>query len=78
MKYCPGRSNIRIKSNPKFLGDRPIMTIGYEYRSWKILGFIATGGMETLFQVSPIYLITMIFSGVSAETGRVIDPQRNL
>ena len=41
MKEWPGGSHIFMKSNPRFTDDRPLMAIGYKYRSQKVLGFIS-------------------------------------
>ena len=44
MKYWPGGSYIVMNSNPIFPGGRPLMAIGYNYNSRKVLGSIATEG----------------------------------
>ena len=44
MKDWPGGSYLVFKSTPIFLGERPLLAIGYKYNSRKVLGFIATGG----------------------------------
>ena len=38
----PGRSYHIMRINPRALGDQPLMNIGYKYKYWKVLGFIAT------------------------------------
>ena len=42
MKYWTGGSYLVMKSNPRFPGGRPLLSIGYKYISRKFLGFIAT------------------------------------
>ena len=42
MKECPGWSHLVMKSNPRVPSDRPLIAIGYKYKSWKVLVFIDT------------------------------------
>ena len=44
MKDWPGESYLVLKSNPRFPGERPLLSIGYKYNSSKVIGFIATEG----------------------------------
>ena len=44
MKEWPGGSNLVMKSTTRVPGDRPLMSIRFEYISQKVLGFIATEG----------------------------------
>ena len=41
MKDWPGGSYLVFNSTPIFLGERPLLAIGYKYNSRKVLGFIA-------------------------------------
>ena len=41
MKEWPVGSHLFMKSMPRVHGDRPLMVIGYKYRSQKVLGFIS-------------------------------------
>ena len=41
-KDWPGGSYLVLKSTPRFLGEIPLLAIGYKYSSRKVLGFIAT------------------------------------
>ena len=43
-KYWIGESYLQLKSNPRVIGDRPLMDIGYKYNSRKVLILIATEG----------------------------------
>ena len=55
MKYWPGGSYLVMKSTPRVPVGRPLMDIGYNYNSRKVLGFIATeGGVST--ETGDIYL----------------------
>ena len=42
MKDWPGGSYLVLEINPRFPGERPLLSIGYKYNSRKVLGFIAT------------------------------------
>ena len=53
MKEWPGGSHIFMKSTPRVIDDRPLMAIGYKYRSQKFLGFIATEGGVSNVPVVP-------------------------
>ena len=44
MKDWPGGSYLVLKSNPRFPGKIPLLSIGYKYNSRNVLGFIATEG----------------------------------
>ena len=44
MKDWPGGSYLVLKSTPRFPVESPLLAIGYEYSSRKVLGFIATEG----------------------------------
>ena len=37
-----GGSYVVMKSNPRVIGDRPLISIGYKYNCMKVLVFIAT------------------------------------
>ena len=41
-KDCPGVSYLVLRSKPMVPGDRPLITIGYEYNARKVLYFIVT------------------------------------
>ena len=43
-KDWPGGSYLVLKSNPRFPGETPLLSIGRKYNSRKVLGFIATEG----------------------------------
>ena len=42
MKYFPGGYYLVMNMTPIFPVDRSVMDIGYNYNSWKVLGFIST------------------------------------
>ena len=44
IKEWLGGSHIVMKSTPRVPGDRPLTAIGYRYRSYKVIGFIANEG----------------------------------
>ena len=44
MKYLLGGSYLVMDSTPRFLGERPLLDIGYKYNSRKVQVFIATEG----------------------------------
>ena len=44
IKDWPGGSYLVMKSTPRFIGERPLLAIGYKYNSRKVLGFVATEG----------------------------------
>ena len=66
MKEWPGGSHIFMKSTPRVTGDRPLMAIGYKYRSQKVLGFIyMEGGGSTEPGVPYLYFCPANYSSVS-------------
>ena len=44
VKYWAGGSYLIIKITPRVPGGRPLLAIGYNYNSSKILGYISTEG----------------------------------
>ena len=52
-KDWPGGSYLVLKSTPRFLGEIPLLAIGYKYNSRKVLGFIATEGSGSTEQGDP-------------------------
>ena len=47
IKEWPGGSNIVMKITPIVTSERSLMTIGYKYNSWKVLGFFSTKGDQS-------------------------------
>ena len=66
MKDCPGGSYPVLKSTPIFPGEIPLLAIGYNCNSRKVLRFIATEGSGSTEPVDP-YLSCFpdIYSNVS-------------
>ena len=66
MKDCPRGSYIVLNITPRFPGERPLLAIGYEYNSRKVLGFIDTEGVGSTEPGDP-YLSHLpdIYSNVS-------------
>ena len=61
MRDWTGGSYLVMKSTPIFTGERPLLDIGCKYNYRKVLGFIATEGLEVLKQVIPVYLVSLTF-----------------
>ena len=66
MKDWPGGSYLVLNITPIFPGERPLLAIGYNYNSRKVLGFIATEGARSTEPGDP-YLSRFldIYSNVS-------------
>ena len=48
-----------MKSNTIAPGDRPIVDIVYKYKSWKVLGFIATEGTGSTNPGDPYFIVSV-------------------
>ena len=66
MEDWPGGSYFVLKSTPRFPGERPLLAIGYNYNSGKVLGFIATEGAGCIEPGDPyLFRFPDIYSNVS-------------
>ena len=66
MKDCPEGSYLVMKSTPRVPGEIPLLYIGYNYNSRKVLGFIATEESGSTKPVDPyLYRFPDIYSNVS-------------
>ena len=61
-----------LKGKPIVPGDRPIIAIGYNYNTWKVLYFIVTGDAGTTKAgITYLYKYPNPFSNVSENTSQI-------